>query len=106
MIANSSTLFRYISRNFMYYVLIIAVLLAGVTFVINTIEIMRRAASHPDVPFGLVLQMAALSLPQFLQKILPFGVLFGAIYTCWKLNKTHELVVIRASGISAQRFCF
>ncbi len=106
MIANSSTLFRYISRNFMYYVLVIAVLLAGVTFIINTIEIMRRAAANPDVQLGLILQMAALSLPEYLQKILPFGVLFGAIYTCWKLNKTHELVVIRASGISAWQFLF
>lgn len=102
--ANSSTLFRYISRNFAYYVLLIAVLLISLTFMINAIEIMRRASGNPDVPFRLVLQMAGLSLPQFLQKIMPFSVLFGAIYTCWKLNKTHELVVIRASGISAWQF--
>lgn len=106
MIANSSTLFRYISRNVLYYVLMIALLLCAVTFIINTVELMRRATAATDVPFRTVLQMAALSLPQFAQKLLPFAVLFGAIYTCWKLNKTHELVVIRASGISAWQFLF
>ena len=106
MIANSSTLFRYISRAFMVNAIVMTLVLLGVTFIINTIELMRRASSYPDVSMKLVLEMSALSLPQFTQQLLPFAMLFGAIYTCWKLNKTHELVVIRAAGISAWQFLF
>lgn len=106
MITSSSTLFRYISRNFMYYVVLAAVLLLGVTYIVNTVELMRRTASMHNVSLGVILQMAALSLPHIGQRVMPFAVLFGAIYTCWKLNKTHELIVIRASGISAWQFLF
>lgn len=106
MIASSATLFRYISRAFLVNALAMTVILLGVTFIINTIELMRRASSYPDVPLPVVLEMSALSLPQFAQEVLPFAMLFGAIYTCWKLNKTHELVVIRAAGISAWQFLF
>ncbi|MDE1153199.1 MAG: LPS export ABC transporter permease LptG [Micavibrio sp.] len=104
MITNSSTLFRYISTHFLRNMLIAIVVLLGLIFVIHTIELLRRAAARPDVSFRLVVEMSALVLPQYAQRMLPFSVLFGAIYSCWKLNNTHELVVIRAAGISAWQF--
>ncbi|HYD17870.1 MAG TPA: LPS export ABC transporter permease LptG [Patescibacteria group bacterium] len=102
----SPTLFRYIGRNFLFNVLMISLLLVGIVFVINSIELLRRSSPLPDVSFGLVLRMSLLSVPQYAERVLPFAVLFGSIYTCWRLNKTHELVVIRSSGISAWQFLF
>ncbi len=54
--------------------------------------------------FGTLLGLAGMQLPDMAEIMLPFCVLFTAIYTCWKLNKTHELVVIRAAGVSVWQF--
>jgi lipopolysaccharide export system permease protein len=97
------TLFRYISRHFLLNVGAILLMLLGLVYVLDTIELLRRAAGR-DVGFVTVLAMAAMKLPQVGQQIIPFSILFGAIYTCWKLNRTHELVVIRSAGISAWQF--
>jgi lipopolysaccharide export system permease protein len=48
--------------------------------------------------------MAALKLPEIALRILPFGVLFAAIYSCWKLNRTQELVIMRSAGLSVWQF--
>jgi lipopolysaccharide export system permease protein len=71
---------------------------------LDTVELLRRAVSKDAVGFATLLKMAALKLPFVSEKVLPFGVLFASIYTCWKLNRTQELVVIRAAGLSAWQF--
>lgn len=103
MIAGAGTLSRYISRLFIVNFLGLTLILLGLVYIFDTIELLRRAADT-NIPFGLVLSMAAMKLPQVGQEIIPFAILFAAIYTCWKLNKTSELAVIRAAGLSAWQF--
>lgn len=103
MIAGASTLARYTSRLFIANFLGLTMILLGLVYIFDAIELLRRA-SDTNIPFGLVLSMAAMKLPQVGQKIIPFAILFAAIYTCWKLNKTSELAVIRAAGVSAWQF--
>jgi len=100
----SATLFRYILRHFLANFGALVMILFGLVFIFDVIELMRRAARAQDISINVVLMMAALKLPEVGQKVIPFAVLFGAIYTCWKLNKTSELVVMRAAGISAWQF--
>lgn len=100
----TTTLFRYISKTFLLNFLGLMTILLGLVYVFDAIELLRRAADHEGISFGTVLTMAALKLPQVGQRVIPFGVLFAAIYTCWKLNKTSELIVIRAAGVSAWQF--
>ena len=104
MISASSTLSRYVSRNFFLNFFILMGILLGIVFVFDTIEHLRRAANHEQATAGLMFIMSALKLGDVGQKMIPFGVLFGAIYTCWKLNRTSELIVIRAAGLSAWQF--
>lgn len=104
MMTTSSTLFRYVSRNFLLNFGVLMLILLGVVYVFDLIELMRRTAKLEYVTFGLVMRMTALKLPEVGQLMLPFGILFAAIYTCWKLNRTHELVVIRSAGLSAWQF--
>lgn len=99
-----STLFRYVSRYFLLNFAVLMLILLGVVYIFDLIELMRRTAKLDYVSFGLVMRMTALKVPEVGQAMLPFGVLFAAIYTCWKLNRTHELVVIRAAGLSAWQF--
>ncbi|MBI3441400.1 MAG: LPS export ABC transporter permease LptG [Proteobacteria bacterium] len=104
MIAPSSTLFRYISRQFLVHLLILMLILLGIVMIFDIIEFLRRAATLQQLPFGLLLSMSLMKLPYLGERILPMGVLFASIYTCWKLNRTSELVVIRSAGLSAWQF--
>lgn len=98
------TLSRYLTRAFLVSFGGLLVLLLGVASVFEVAELMRRAGSAPGVTFGSILAMAALKLPYTGSVVLPFVVLFSGIHTCWKLNRSQELVVIRAAGLSVWQF--
>jgi lipopolysaccharide export system permease protein len=100
----TTTLFRYISRQFLVSFALLLLILLGLVYVFETIELLRRAGNLSGVPFSTILKMGGLKLPYVGQIIVPFAVLFAAIHACWKLNKTSELVVIRAAGLSAWQF--
>lgn len=102
----SATLSFYIGRRFLLSFGVVLFALAGVILLIDTIELLRRGISRPDVTFRLILQMAALRLPDMTQKVVPFAVLFGGMHTYWRLTRSHELVVTRAAGISIWQFLF
>ena len=103
MMSASSTLFRYISRQFMIHFAVMMLVLLGIMYMFDVIDTLRRAGQL-HVPLGGILSMSFMKLPYLAQSILPMGILFTSIYTCWKLNKTSELVVIRSCGLSAWQF--
>jgi lipopolysaccharide export system permease protein len=100
----STTLSLYIARRFFTSFAIVLAGIAGIVFVLDFVELMRRAASHNDVTIGLLLNMAILKLPFMVEKLVPFAVLFGAMHTFWRLTRFHELVVARSAGISVWQF--
>jgi lipopolysaccharide export system permease protein len=104
MIVPSPTLFRYISRNFTVNCVSLIGILLCVIYVFDVVELMRRASKVEGVPFESILALGLLKLPEAGQVMLPFAVMFAAIYTCWRLTKTQEIVVMRAAGLSAWQF--
>lgn len=100
----SSTLSRYIGRQFLLTFGILLAILLGVAFLIDLIEMLRRASGYAGVGFGTVAEMSLLKLPMISLRILPFAVLFGAMFTFWRLTRTNELVISRAAGLSAWQF--
>ena len=98
------TLSLYIVRQFALSVGGMLLALAGLVAMFDFIELLRRSTSRPDVSFGLVSQIAALRLPYVAMQILPFAVLLGGILCFWRLTRSSELIVARASGISAWEF--
>lgn len=104
MIIPSRTLFRYIARNYAVHFLALIGILLSVIYIFDVVELMRRAAKIDGVPFESLLTLAAFKLPEAGQAMLPFAVMFAAIYTCWRLTKTQEIVVMRAAGLSAWQF--
>lgn len=98
------TLSTYIVRQFAFCVLAMLLALSGLVSMFDFIELLRRAASHPAVSFGMVSQIAALRLPYEAIQILPFAVLLGGILCFWRLTRSSELIVARAAGISAWEF--
>ena len=104
MIAASATLWRYVARRYLANVAGGTVLLLAVIYIFDIVELLRRAAKTEGVSFTDILGLAAFKLPEVGQAMLPFAILFAAIYTCWRLNRTNEIVVMRSAGLSAWQF--
>jgi lipopolysaccharide export system permease protein len=100
----SLTLSLYVVRQFALAVTGMLLALSGLVAMFDFIELLRRSASHPEVGFAMVAQIAALRLPYIGMQILPFAVLLGGILCFWRLTRSSELIVARAAGISAWAF--
>lgn len=98
------TLACYIGRQFLAAVLGMLAALAGLVALFDFIELLRRSATRPDASFALVSEIAARRLPFIMMQILPFAVLLGGILCFWRLTRSSELVIARASGVSAWQF--
>lgn len=100
----SLTLSGYIGRQFLlnFAVLLSVILLIVILF--DIIELLRRAGNDPNVTMGDIIEMALLKLPFMGQQVFPFAALFGGMMTFWRLARYQELVITRASGISAWQF--
>ncbi len=100
----SFVLSKYIARRYFMSVMLVLVIMVAVTFLVDIVNLGGRAASRDSADLALVLEMALLRIPYFMVKILPFAVLFGTMLTYLWLTRTHELVVMRASGVSVWQF--
>ena len=100
----SGTLSSYIGRGFLLSFLAFFFGLLALVFLLDVIELIRRAASKPDVTMSIVIQMGLLKLPHMGQLLFPFAVLFGSMTSFWRLTRSHELAVTRAAGISVWQF--
>lgn len=101
---SSATLSRYIGRQFLFWFVLLLAVLLGIIFLLDTVELLRRASNKPSVTFGIVLHMAFLKLPEIGQQIFPFVIMFAGMFTFWRLTRSNELVVARAVGVSAWQF--
>lgn len=100
----SLTLSFYLARQFLFWVFAVLVVFAMTAFVFDTIELLRRAAGKPNTTIDIVLRMAVLKLPHLTQELVPFVVLSAALMTFFRLTRSHELTVARASGVSVWQF--
>jgi len=98
------TLSLYLARQYALNLIVLLLGLLAIVYLFDTVELIRRAEKRDDVSLLLVLQMGVLKLPEVGQVLLPFGVLFGAIFTFWQLSKRSELIVVRSSGFSVWQF--
>ncbi|MBL1148107.1 MAG: LPS export ABC transporter permease LptG [Pseudomonadota bacterium] len=96
-------LWRYVTRYFLLSFLTILGVLLSIIYALDMTELLRRAAGY-EAGVKEVAHMALLKLPEVGQMVLPFAVLFGAIYSFWSLNRKSELVIMRSAGMSAWHF--
>ncbi len=100
----SATLSLYITRQFLASIALVFIVLVGLVFLIDSVELLRRTGARAAISFGTVVEMALLRLPYMSQKIIPFSVLFGGMLALTRLTRSHELVVARAAGVSVWQF--
>ena len=98
------TLNRYLGRQYVLWFFAFMLALSGIIFLFEVAELLRRAGDKTETTFGLVLRMGIYKMPDTIEHILPFVVLFAGMFTFWRLTRSHELVIARSAGVSAWQF--
>jgi len=100
----AQTLTLYVGRRFLASTFTMLTALTLLVSLFDFIELLRRAASRPDVGFAMVATIAGLRMPFLSIQIMPFAILLGGILAFWRLTRSSELIVARATGVSAWGF--
>lgn len=98
------TLSRYIIKQFLLWFGTFLFGLAGIIMLFEVAELLRRSAESPLATVPVVLLMAFFKLPDTIEKVLPFVALFSAMFTFWRMTRSQELIIVRASGVSVWQF--
>ncbi|MEO1089455.1 MAG: LPS export ABC transporter permease LptG [Pseudomonadota bacterium] len=98
-----ATLVGYVARATCAGIGWVALGFVTLAFCIDLIE-QLRSLSDADVSMLHAFELAACHVPAQLDRIWPFAVLFGSMVAFWRLNRANELVVVRATGVSAWQF--
>ena len=99
----SWTLYRYLALQFLLGVVMVYGGFLTLAFAIDIVDLLNRTAGH-GVDTATVIGMAVLQLPDLGQKMLPFAILGGGVFSFLRLARSQELVATRAAGISAWNF--
>ncbi len=100
----SPTLSRYLAKSYLKNMLVFLLILLGIIYLFDTVELLRRASKQDSVGFGLVALMGLFKLPEVGQMVFPFVILFSAMFTFWQLTRRLELIVVRSAGFSVWQF--
>ena len=96
------TLWRYILRGFLRAVLAVFAVIALVIVLFTVVENLRRFGESGATP-GDVVRVTLLQAPEVLYQVFPLVLMLASLVTFLRFARTSELVVMRASGISALR---
>lgn len=94
----------YLAKLFTVNFLSIFGILMAIVYLFSTMELLRQASKVEQISLGMILKMGIYKLPDLGQTLLPFAILFGAMFTFWMLARRHELVVVRGAGFSVWQF--
>ena len=97
-------LFRYLAKRLLFGMFVVGTCLSALVFLIDFVEQLRTFSSKQDVAFTTIASFSLLKTPYLMEQVLPFVVLFGAVFTFVQLTRNSELVVVRASGMSVWQF--
>lgn len=91
---------KYTVKKFITIFLITLFVLTVVVALFDLIELLRRVSKGETAGFFDALMMTALKAPQMMHIILPFVVLLAGLVFCLLFNRSSELIVMRAVGLS------
>lgn len=96
------TLTAYLARRFALYLVLTLAVLAAFSYLIDVVDLLGKAGGK-GISGVVVMQMSLIKLPDLMQQMLPFAVLLATLITLNQLNRTQELVALRATGLPARR---
>jgi lipopolysaccharide export system permease protein len=100
------TLSKYLSLRFLQAVGAMFLTVFGLIFLIDLVELIRRAGEGVDVGTWTLARLSLFRTPMIAEQVLPFAVLFGSIGAFLTLSRKLELVIARAAGVSVWQFGF
>lgn len=99
-----SRLGRYVTSRVIGGVMIALVAVLASILLIDMVEQMRTVGTRSEIGLLDALRLTLLKTPTLTEQTLPFVVLAGSMLALIGLNRSSELVAMRAAGISAWRF--
>lgn len=96
----SWTIFKYFSKLYARWMLGVLFAFSFVVIVADYIELFRRTRNKQDIGFGLVTKLVLYHLPNTVQQLMPFVILFSVMLFFWRFGRSQQLVILRASGVS------
>lgn len=100
----TSLIQRYIASRTLRGISLAFFIVTGLILLIDFVEGMRNIGQDLGLSSLEVIYLTLLKTPSLIEQTIPFIVLFGAIGSFYGLNRNSELVVLRASGLSAWNF--
>ncbi|HUB63081.1 MAG TPA: LPS export ABC transporter permease LptG [Methylocella sp.] len=98
------TLAFYLSGRFLRTIGAVFLMITGMIYVVDFVELLRRTGDIPGVSAGYIAYFSLLRVPSVSEQIMPFCVLFGTMAAFLALTRTLELLVARAMGVSVWGF--
>jgi len=99
-----SLLNRYIAKRIIKGLLLAFLVVTSIIMLVDFVEGTRNLGADSNIGSGTLFLMTLLKAPKLIEQTIPFVVLFGVMGTLYSLNRRSELIVLRASGLSAWRF--
>jgi LPS export ABC transporter permease LptF len=96
---------RYVFRQVLVTSLFAIVVLSVVLVLGNIFKQLLELLVNHDAPFELILSFIAYILPFSLTFTIPWGFLTAVLLVFGKMSAEHELIALRASGVSIPRIC-
>lgn len=94
------TLATYVTRRFLKNIAIVALVIAVIGSLLSLVENMRYVAGKDGATSDAV-ALTLFQMPEILGQTFPLVLMLGSLITFLNLSRTSEMVVIRASGVSA-----
>ncbi len=94
------TLARYITGRFLRMVVVVGLIFTLISGLLISVEAMRIASTH-DARLDDAARMTVFQLPEVMSEAFPLVLMLGAIAAFVGLSRTSEMVIVRASGVSA-----
>ena len=91
---------RYILKQFALTFLATLMVLTAVIMLFDVIELLRNASKHEGILLSDIGILALLKAPQMVHVILPFVTLIATLIFLFRFDKSSELIVMRAVGLS------
>ncbi len=95
------TLWLYLARRFAVTTFFAFVGVLALAAIFDVLELARRAGDDVDIGFLTLIGLSALRAPSIAMIASPYMIMLAAMWTCARLARSSELVVMRAAGVSS-----
>ncbi len=95
---------RYVARQTLKGIFVAFLIVVSIIMLVDFVEGTRNIGADADLNPFQVFTLTALKTPTLIEQTIPFVILFGVMGALYGMNKRSELIVMRASGLSAWRF--